>query len=89
LALMEHVRQLELPQILTSYVDLSMPRATRQSELFDRYRFDCACPLCEMSSREPSQVDPRQALKCKVPKCDGLAAFPGRSGSVPMPPLIR
>jgi hypothetical protein len=33
--------------------------------------------LCERRTKEPEWVDPREALKCKDIKCDGLASLPG------------
>ncbi|CAH7689677.1 hypothetical protein BY996DRAFT_4602746, partial [Phakopsora pachyrhizi] len=54
-------------EILTSYVDLSVTRKERQKDLAQRMQFICDCELCVKSERDPSFVDPRDALKC--PKC--------------------
>lgn len=65
-------------EILTSYVDLSIPRHLRQAELFDRYRFHCDCALCD-KSKDPSWLDPRESLMCVKKGCDGMAKLPDLS----------
>lgn len=63
-------------EVLTSYVDLSIPKALRQAELFDRYRFTCDCLLCTRRERETDWIDPRESLACTKEKCDGMARMP-------------
>lgn len=48
-------------QILTSYIDISLPRALRQADLLKRYFFACDCTLCSKYTTEPGWVDPREA----------------------------
>lgn len=50
-----------LAQILTSYIDISLPRTLRQADLLKRYFFTCDCALCSKSTTEPGWVDPREA----------------------------
>ena len=45
-------------QILTSYIDVSLPFVHRQSDLKARYGFDCDCTLCQKSASS-SWIDPR------------------------------
>lgn len=52
---------LNISQVLTSYIDLSIPYAERHADLHERYRFDCACTLCARNA-DPSFVDPRWCL---------------------------
>ncbi|GAA5984734.1 hypothetical protein JCM10908_003478 [Rhodotorula pacifica] len=62
-------------EVLTSYVDLSLPRQERQKELEERYNFQCACEECTLSRR----VDPREAMLCPAAAksgCEGLIAIP-------------
>lgn len=49
-------------QILTSYIDISLPRSLRQQDLLKRYFFICSCVLCERPAREPGWTDPREAF---------------------------
>lgn len=66
-------------EILTSYVDLSSPTATRQKELEERYKFRCACEGCV--GRPGDGIDPREALACPATGrtgCRGLIQIPGR-----------
>ncbi|ORY22390.1 hypothetical protein BCR39DRAFT_551744 [Naematelia encephala] len=39
-------------EILTSYIDVSLPREFRRKELKDRYGFECDCPLCKTGGSE-------------------------------------
>ncbi|KAL7409501.1 hypothetical protein BDY24DRAFT_214933 [Mrakia frigida] len=48
-------------EILTSYIDISLPRTLRQADLLKRYFFTCDCALCSKSTTEPGWVDPREA----------------------------
>ncbi|BGP57780.1 hypothetical protein JCM8202v2_005427 [Rhodotorula sphaerocarpa] len=57
-------------EILTSYVDLSLPRTDRRRELEERYKFRCECEACDTPAGE---VDPREAMSCPAaPKCAAL-----------------
>ncbi|KAG8982437.1 hypothetical protein FRB90_006789, partial [Tulasnella sp. 427] len=47
-------------EILTSYVDISLPRHLRIKELKERYMFTCVCSAC--SNDEEGHVDPREAM---------------------------
>lgn len=65
------------PQILTSYIDVSLPRHLRQRELKERYGFDCECSLCKRYDPARGRVDPRWCMY--DPGCDraGVVAMPG------------
>ncbi|TKA52304.1 hypothetical protein B0A53_04772, partial [Rhodotorula sp. CCFEE 5036] len=66
-------------EVVTSYVDLSLPREERQKELQERYKFVCHCEGCSDSAG----VDPREAMLCPAAaksSCEGLIAIPA-SGS--------
>ncbi|CEQ40962.1 SPOSA6832_02648 [Sporobolomyces salmonicolor] len=62
-------------EVLTSYVDIALPRELRRKELKDRYKFDCDCVECTGKVRE-GKVDPREALSCPTAGCEGLIARP-------------
>ncbi|GAA5919477.1 hypothetical protein JCM1841_002222 [Sporobolomyces salmonicolor] len=68
-------------EVLTSYVDIALPRELRRKELKDRYKFDCDCVECTGKVRE-GKVDPREALSCPTAGCEGLIARPGSSAHV-------
>ncbi|KAG5653308.1 hypothetical protein H0H81_001268 [Sphagnurus paluster] len=58
-------------EILTSYIDTTLPKALRQSSLKETYNFECSCPLCA-SMVGP---DPRESVFC--PKtCGGTCPAP-------------
>ncbi|KAJ6476933.1 hypothetical protein C8R45DRAFT_833764 [Mycena sanguinolenta] len=58
-------------EILTSYVDTTLPKAQRQASLRETYLFSCACTLCASAPA----VDPRESVWC--PKgCGGLCPTP-------------
>ncbi|KAJ4479084.1 hypothetical protein J3R30DRAFT_3702122 [Lentinula aciculospora] len=60
-----------LMQILTSYIDVTLPTHLRQQSLNETYHFNCLCHLCTTVDT----VDLRAALNC--PKnCDGLCHLP-------------
>lgn len=63
-------------EVLTSYIDIALPRAERKKELNERYKFECDCEGCR-----GSELDPREALACSAKGCDGLIAFPCASFS--------
>ncbi|BGP19589.1 hypothetical protein JCM10213_009318 [Rhodosporidiobolus nylandii] len=66
-------------EILTSYVDIALPRDERRKELRERYKFDCVCEECEPA--EEGKVDPREALECAQKNCEGLMGLPPRPAS--------
>ncbi|KAF7349427.1 Histone-lysine N-methyltransferase ASHR1 [Mycena sanguinolenta] len=58
-------------EILTAYVDTTLPKAQRQASLRETYLFSCACTLCTSTL----DVDPRESVWC--PKsCGGLCPTP-------------
>lgn len=59
-------------ELLTSYVDLGLPKHLRQAELKERYFFDCSCSLCS----ESGGIDPRQAFMCRSKSCSGQLPMP-------------
>ncbi|GAA6009589.1 hypothetical protein JCM10207_004115 [Rhodosporidiobolus poonsookiae] len=65
-------------EVLTSYVDLALPREERQKELKERYYFDCRCEACEAGALE-GEVEPRAALVCSKQTCKALIPLPVRS----------
>ncbi|KAN0111816.1 hypothetical protein V8E52_008196 [Russula decolorans] len=69
-------------EILTSYIDTSLPRVQRQAALSATYNFSCECGLCS----QPPAPDPREALAC--PKnCGGACPFP--SEEVPLTRCVK
>ncbi|CAK5272448.1 unnamed protein product [Mycena citricolor] len=59
-------------EILTSYIDTTLPRHMRQEALLETYHFTCDCTLCSDAA-----VDPRDAVWCpKRPECDGICRVP-------------
>ncbi|GAA6036402.1 hypothetical protein JCM8097_001703 [Rhodosporidiobolus ruineniae] len=65
-------------EVVTSYVDVALPREVRRKELRERYKFECGCEECERG-----EVDPREALECPKKGCCGLISLPPRSSSSP------
>lgn len=65
-------------EILTSYIDLSLPLRMRIADLKERYYFDCDCSACEEGKvRTMKLVDPRESLQCQEVGCQGIAWLPG------------
>lgn len=72
------------PQIISSYIDLTLPVQYRQEDLLKQYRFQCDCSTClteripdDDSDSESRTVSKRQALQCRAtPKCNGLLPLP-------------
>lgn len=60
-------------QILTAYIDTTLPRDLRQKHLRETYHFTCCCNLCAPSSGAP--VDWREAMWCPK-KCGGICPLP-------------
>ncbi|KAF9819678.1 hypothetical protein IEO21_01943 [Rhodonia placenta] len=58
-------------EILTAYIDVTLPREQRQKALKDTYNFTCECTLCAKTS----SADPRATTWC--PKsCGGTCPVP-------------
>ncbi|PBK94820.1 SET domain-containing protein [Armillaria gallica] len=58
-------------EIMTAYIDTTLPRSLRQEGLKETYHFDCRCQLCESHL----DVDPRESMWC--PKaCGGMCPLP-------------
>ncbi|KAG6834370.1 hypothetical protein H0H93_010086 [Arthromyces matolae] len=64
-------------EILTSYIDTTLPRHLRQSSLKETYNFDCQCTLCISTS----STDPRESIYCPK-KCGGLCPIPLEDSSL-------
>lgn len=63
-------------EILTAYIDTTLPKPLRQTALRETYLFSCACQLCS----DPT-VDPREAVWC--PKaCGGMCPTPTEENSL-------
>lgn len=64
-------------EIVTSYIDTTLPKPLRQKQLQETYNFTCACNLC----RSHPEVDPRESMWC--PKsCGGTCPIPAEADSV-------
>ncbi|KAJ7152676.1 hypothetical protein C8R43DRAFT_476122 [Mycena crocata] len=64
-------------EILTAYVDTTLPRVIRQASLNETYLFSCACNLCASLAN----VDPRESVWC--PKgCGGMCPTPTEENSL-------
>ncbi|EGO03364.1 hypothetical protein SERLA73DRAFT_174827 [Serpula lacrymans var. lacrymans S7.3] len=72
------IRDIEVDEeILTAYIDTTLPRFSRQKFLKETYNFDCQCPSCT----KYSGVDPRESMWC--PKsCGGKCAVPTEENSL-------
>jgi len=58
-------------QVLTAYIDTTLPLRSRQKSLQETYNFMCCCNLCS----NPPNPDPRESLWC--PKsCGGSCPLP-------------
>lgn len=58
-------------EILTSYIDTTLPRSLRQAALKETYDFTCQCELCH----DDNKIDPRESIWC--PKsCGGMCPAP-------------
>ncbi|KAJ7466728.1 hypothetical protein B0H11DRAFT_2047522 [Mycena galericulata] len=64
-------------EILTAYIDTTLPKALRQSSLLETYLFSCGCQLCTSIA----DVDPRESVWC--PKgCGGMCPSPTEEDSL-------
>ncbi|KAK0183995.1 hypothetical protein F5146DRAFT_1076957 [Armillaria mellea] len=59
-------------EIMTAYIDTTLPRSLRQESLKETYHFDCRCQLCGSLP----DVDPRESMWC--PKACGGIVEPAR-----------
>ncbi|KZV72067.1 SET domain-containing protein [Peniophora sp. CONT] len=60
-------------EILTAYIDTTLPRTQRQATLRATYNFDCTCSTCIL----PPSSDPRASRPCpRAPACSGSCALP-------------
>ncbi|KAH7907614.1 hypothetical protein BJ138DRAFT_1159733 [Hygrophoropsis aurantiaca] len=67
----------ENEEVLTAYIDTTLPRFLRQESLRETYDFDCQCPICT----HHVGVDPREAIWC--PKsCGGMCPVPTEEDSL-------
>ncbi|KZT10501.1 SET domain-containing protein [Laetiporus sulphureus 93-53] len=58
-------------EVITSYIDVTLPKHVRQKELQETYNFTCKCRLCTKALA----VDPRESIWC--PKsCGGTCPAP-------------
>ncbi|KAJ6484472.1 hypothetical protein C8R47DRAFT_1280715 [Mycena vitilis] len=67
-------------EILTAYIDTTLPRAQRQTALRATYHFVCACSLCA-ASPGVDVVDPREAVWCPR-ACGGMCPAPSEENSL-------
>ncbi|KAG2064453.1 SET domain-containing protein [Suillus decipiens] len=58
-------------EILTSYIDTTLPRSLRQAALKETYDFTCQCELC----RDDNKIDPRESIWCPE-SCGGMCSAP-------------
>ncbi|TEB31963.1 SET domain-containing protein, partial [Coprinellus micaceus] len=65
-------------EVLTSYIDTTLPRELRQQSLKETYHFTCKCPLCSPAIGTP--VDMREAMWCPK-RCGGLCVLPTEQDS--------
>ncbi|KAJ8587364.1 SET domain-containing protein [Rhizopogon salebrosus TDB-379] len=64
-------------EILTSYIDTTLPRSLRQAALQETYDFICRCELCHYKKG----IDPRESVWC--PKsCGGMCPTPNDENTV-------
>ncbi|RDB18387.1 Histone-lysine N-methyltransferase ASHR1 [Hypsizygus marmoreus] len=64
-------------EILTSYIDTTLPKDQRQKALQETYNFDCSCDLCKIST----EIDPREAIWCPN-SCGGTCPAPTEENSL-------
>ncbi|KAF9475469.1 SET domain-containing protein [Pholiota conissans] len=65
-------------EILTSYIDTTLPRERRQKILRETYHFTCNCTLCAPPPDAP--IDFREAMWCPK-KCGGVCPLPTEENS--------
>jgi hypothetical protein len=60
-------------EVLTAYIDISVPKHIRQADLKDRYHFVCDCTLCQKTG-----VDPRWVVRHPGCSEEGVGSLPGK-----------
>ncbi|EPQ53510.1 SET domain-containing protein [Gloeophyllum trabeum ATCC 11539] len=68
-------------EVLTAYVDTTLPRRERQQALRETYNFTCTCELCVSEEKEGGEVDPREAVLCPRAGCGGVWRVPEQGPS--------
>ncbi|KAG1722630.1 uncharacterized protein EDB91DRAFT_202837 [Suillus paluster] len=64
-------------EILTSYVDTTLPRSLRQAALKETYDFTCQCEVCHHDNK----IDSRESIWC--PKsCEGMCPAPSDESEI-------
>ncbi|EKM56908.1 uncharacterized protein PHACADRAFT_208075 [Phanerochaete carnosa HHB-10118-sp] len=64
-------------EIMTAYVDVTLPKELRQSALKEAYNFTCMCSLC----KNTGPTDPRVSMQC--PKsCGGTCQLPTEENDI-------
>ncbi|KAF8960017.1 hypothetical protein BDZ97DRAFT_1355582 [Flammula alnicola] len=66
-------------EILTAYIDTTLPREKRQKILKETYHFTCQCTLCAPPPGSP--IDLREAMWCPK-KCGGVCPLPTEENSL-------
>ncbi|KDR78759.1 hypothetical protein GALMADRAFT_64592 [Galerina marginata CBS 339.88] len=66
-------------EVLTAYIDTTLPREKRQQILQETYHFTCKCNLCAPSPTSPPDL--REAMWCPK-KCGGVCALPTEENSL-------
>ncbi|KAF8886043.1 hypothetical protein CPB84DRAFT_1685242 [Gymnopilus junonius] len=66
-------------QILTAYIDTTLPSEKRQRILQDTYHFTCKCRLCSPPSHCPPDL--REVMWCPK-KCGGMCPLPTEENSL-------
>ncbi|KIM40724.1 hypothetical protein M413DRAFT_446114 [Hebeloma cylindrosporum] len=66
-------------EILTAYIDTTLPRDLRQKHLRETYHFTCGCNLCAPPT--DASVDWREAMWCPK-KCGGICPLPTEQNSL-------
>ncbi|KAH9477693.1 Histone-lysine N-methyltransferase ASHR1 [Psilocybe cubensis] len=67
-------------EVLTAYIDTTLPREHRQKILNETYHFTCRCPLCAPPPAN-STLDMREAMWCPK-KCGGMCPLPTEENSL-------
>lgn len=60
-------------EVLTAYIDTTLPTSKRQALLQDTYHFSCQCGLCKPI--DGATNDHREAMWCPK-KCGGVCPIP-------------
>uniref|UniRef100_A0A8H8CFP6 SET domain-containing protein n=1 Tax=Psilocybe cubensis TaxID=181762 RepID=A0A8H8CFP6_PSICU len=70
-------------EVLTAYIDTTLPREHRKKILNETYHFTCRCPLCAPPppAANSSALDMREAMWCPK-KCGGMCPLPTEEKSL-------